>query len=111
MGYGSWRPLSRANNLKHGMTLSPFRNFLRVTINGPIDQAIAATRFTVLSMAMVLNRSALSLWVETSRAKSHPMGWLNFNARRSIPWRFGGPGFDVFESYTGRALGAALLRG
>jgi hypothetical protein len=51
MGYGSWRPLSPTNNSKHGMTILPFCNFLRVTINGHIDQAIAATRFTVLSMA------------------------------------------------------------
>jgi hypothetical protein len=98
MGYGLWRPLSPTNNSKHGMTILPFCNFLRVTINGPIDQAMAATRITVLSIAMVLNCSALSLWVETSLAKLHPMGWLNFTARRSIPWRFGGHGFDVFES-------------
>jgi len=42
--------------------------------------------------------------------KQHPMGRLNFTAR-SIPWRFGGHGFDVFKSYGGRALGAAPLCG
>jgi hypothetical protein len=72
---------------------------------------MAATRITVLSIAMVLNRSALSLTIETSRAKPHPMGWLNFTARRGTTWRFGGHGFDVFESYKGRALGAAPLCG
>ena len=93
-----------------GMTISPFRSFLRVRISSPTDQAIAATRITVLSIAMVLNRSALSLTIETSRAKYHPMGWLNFTAR-SIPWRFGGHGFDVFNSYGVLALGTAPLCG
>jgi hypothetical protein len=61
-------------------------------------------------MAMVLRDSALSLLIEISRAKHHPMERVNFTLG-SISWRFGGHGFDVFESYTGRAFGVAPLCG
>jgi hypothetical protein len=93
-----------------GTTISPLRSLLRVVNSCAMTHPMAKTIITVPRMAMVLRDSALSLLIEISRAKHHPMERVNFTLG-SISWRFGGHGFDVFESYTGRAFGAAPLCG
>jgi hypothetical protein len=93
-----------------GTSISPLRSLLRVINNCTMTQPMAASIITVLRIAMVLSDSVWSIGIEISRAKPHPLVHVNFTLG-SMPWGFGGPGFDVFKSYAGRVLGAAPFCG
>ena len=75
-----------------------------------MTQIMATTLITVLKMAIVLSDSSGSIVIEIFRAKHHPTGRLHLTPG-SIPWRFGWPGFAVFKSYAGPALGVAPFCG